>query len=142
MAAHRAGPRWLGWRQPLGRSLPAAERDHGQFASGAVKGWNPDCAASEEPGGNRGSFGRISQKFRQGNPRLGLQLGRKTSNCILSFLRVCYPRLCAHAVLPWFSSPSALPWGGPICSAVSSAGLPSSRKMRSYWRESSRGLRG
>jgi len=41
-----------------------------------------------------------------------------------------------------FSSPSALPWGGPICSAVSSAGLPSSRKMRSYWRESSGGLRG
>ena len=41
-----------------------------------------------------------------------------------------------------FSSPSALPWGGPICSAVSSAGLPTSRKMRSYWRESSGGLRG
>ena len=41
-----------------------------------------------------------------------------------------------------FSFPSALPWGGPICSAVSSAGLPSSRKMRSYWRESSGGLRG
>ena len=41
-----------------------------------------------------------------------------------------------------FSSPSALPWGGPICSAVSSAGLPSSRKMRSYWRESSAGLQG
>ena len=32
-----------------------------------------------------------------------------------------------------FSSPSALPWGGPICSAVSSSGLPSSRKVRSYW---------
>ena len=41
-----------------------------------------------------------------------------------------------------FSSPSTLPWGGPICSAVSSSGLPSSRKMRSYWRESSGGLRG
>jgi len=41
-----------------------------------------------------------------------------------------------------FSFPSALPWGGPICSAVSSAGLPSSRKMRSCWRESSGGLRG
>jgi len=41
-----------------------------------------------------------------------------------------------------FSSPSALPWGDPICSAVSSAGLPSSRKIRSCWRESSGGLRG
>ena len=41
-----------------------------------------------------------------------------------------------------FSSPSALPWWGPICTTVSSAGLPSSRKMRSYWRESSRGLQG
>ena len=41
-----------------------------------------------------------------------------------------------------FSSPSTLPWGGPICSPVSSSGLPSSRKMRSYWRESSGGLRG
>jgi len=41
-----------------------------------------------------------------------------------------------------FSSPSALPWGGPSCSAGSSAGLPSSRKMRSYWREPSAGLRG
>jgi len=29
-----------------------------------------------------------------------------------------------------------------ICSAVSSAGLPSSGKIRSYWRESSAGLRG
>ena len=37
---------------------------------------------------------------------------------------------------------STLPWGGPICSAVSSAGLPTSRKMRSYWRQSSGGLRG
>ena len=41
-----------------------------------------------------------------------------------------------------FSFPSALPWGGPIWSPVSSSGLPTSRKMRSYWRESSRGLRG
>jgi len=41
-----------------------------------------------------------------------------------------------------FSSSSALPWGGPICSPGSSSGLPSSRKMRSYWRESSGGLRG
>ena len=41
-----------------------------------------------------------------------------------------------------FSFPSTLPWGGPIWSPVSSAGLPSSRKMRSYWRESSAGLRG
>ena len=39
-----------------------------------------------------------------------------------------------------FSSPSALPWEGPIWSPVSSSGLPSSRKMRSYWRESSGGL--
>jgi len=39
-------------------------------------------------------------------------------------------------------SPSPLPWGGPICSAGSSAGLPGARKMRSYWRESSAGLRG
>jgi len=28
----------------------------------------------------------------------------------------------------------------PLCSTASSAGLPSSRKMRSYWRESSAGL--
>ena len=41
-----------------------------------------------------------------------------------------------------WEGPSALPWGGPICSAVSGAGLPRSRKMRSYWRESSGGLRG
>jgi len=41
-----------------------------------------------------------------------------------------------------FSSPSTLPWWGPICSAVSSAGLPSSRKMRNYWREFSGGLWG
>jgi len=41
-----------------------------------------------------------------------------------------------------FSSPSALLCGGPICSAACSAGLPSSRKMRSYWRELSGGLRG
>jgi len=38
-------------------------------------------------------------------------------------------------------------WGGQreqggALGAVSSAGLPSSRKMRSYWRESSAGLRG
>ena len=37
-----------------------------------------------------------------------------------------------------FSSPSAL----PHLETVSSSGLPSSRKMRSYWRESSGGLRG
>ena len=30
----------------------------------------------------------------------------------------------------------------PGASTVSSAGLPSSRKMKSYWRESSGGLRG
>jgi len=30
---------------------------------------------------------------------------------------------------------------GPIWSTPSSSGLPSSRKMRSYWRESSGGLR-
>jgi len=36
----------------------------------------------------------------------------------------------------------SLPWGGPVCSAASSAGLPSSGKMRSYWREPSAGLRG
>jgi len=41
-----------------------------------------------------------------------------------------------------FSFLSALSWGGPICSAVSSSGLPSSRKMRSCWREARGGLRG
>ena len=38
--------------------------------------------------------------------------------------------------------PSTLPWGGLIWSPVSNSGLPSSGKMRSYWRESSGGLRG
>ena len=41
-----------------------------------------------------------------------------------------------------FSFPSTLPWWGPIWSIVSSSGLPTSRKMRSYWRESSGGLQG
>jgi len=41
-----------------------------------------------------------------------------------------------------FSFPSTLPWWGPIWSTLSSSGLPSSRKMRSYWRESSGGLWG
>ena len=41
-----------------------------------------------------------------------------------------------------FSSPSALPWEGPVWNAASSSGLPSSRKMSSYWRESRGGLRG
>ena len=39
-----------------------------------------------------------------------------------------------------FSFHSALPWGGPIWSPGSSSGLPSSRKMRSYWREPSGAL--
>ena len=38
--------------------------------------------------------------------------------------------------------PSTLPWRGLIWSTVSSSGLPSSRKMKSYWRESSGGLQG
>ena len=41
-----------------------------------------------------------------------------------------------------FSFPSTVPWWGLIWSTVCSSGLPSSRKMRSYWRESSGGLRG
>ena len=41
-----------------------------------------------------------------------------------------------------FFSPSTLPWWGPIWSTESSSGLPSSRKMRNYWRESGGGLRG
>ena len=39
-----------------------------------------------------------------------------------------------------FSFP--LPWWGPIWSRLSSSGFPSSRKLKSYWRESSGGLRG
>ena len=39
-----------------------------------------------------------------------------------------------------FSSPSSLPWWGPIWSTVFSSGLPSSRKMRNYRREFSEGL--
>jgi len=42
-----------------------------------------------------------------------------------------------EVLLPLYSA-----LGGPICSAGSSSGLPSSIKMRSYWRESSGGLRG
>ena len=41
-----------------------------------------------------------------------------------------------------FSFPSTLPEWGPIWSTVSSAGLPCSRKVRNYWRESSGGLWG
>ena len=40
-----------------------------------------------------------------------------------------------------FSSPSTLPWWGPIWSTVSSSGLPSWRKMRSYWRVQRRAMR-
>ena len=40
------------------------------------------------------------------------------------------------------ASHSALPWWGLIWNTVTSSGLPTSRKMRSYWRESSGGLRG
>ena len=39
-------------------------------------------------------------------------------------------------------SPPPLLCPSEASSGVSSSGLPSSRKMRSYWRESSRGLRG
>ena len=39
-----------------------------------------------------------------------------------------------------FSFPSALRYWGPIWSTASSSGLPTSRKMRSCWRESSEGL--
>jgi len=41
-----------------------------------------------------------------------------------------------------FSFPSTLPQWGCIWSTVSSSGLPTSRKMRNYWRESSGGIRG
>ena len=41
-----------------------------------------------------------------------------------------------------FFFPSPLPWWGPIWYNMSISGLPSSRKMRSYWRESNGGLRG
>ena len=41
-----------------------------------------------------------------------------------------------------FSFPSTLPQWGPIWSTLSSSGLPTSRKMRSCWRETSGGLRG
>jgi len=40
------------------------------------------------------------------------------------------------------STAAPLKHKGPIWSTLSSAGLPSSRKMRSCWRESSGGLRG
>ena len=64
-------------------------------------------------------------------------LGAKKADGILGCMRRSVGSREREVLLP-----SALLWGGPICSAGSSAGLPSAGKMRSYWRESSAGLRG
>jgi len=72
-------------------------------------------------------------------------LGRESWVCVLQPSHEAFPR--SVSPVKRSTSAPALRWAKENFtfgdwSAVSSSGLPSSRKMRSYWRESSGGLRG
>jgi len=103
----------------------------------------------------------LAGRCRAGMAPCSQELGRSGAVCVLLQICLCSQacsgsagwketsamlllpgRAPGSAVLGSVRPPALPPPGGPICSAGSSAGLPSSRKMRSYWRESSGGLRG
>ena len=138
---------------PPSHSLSCLQRKGTINPEPAATVYGRDTTVSKLPNKPTRRFYRLFHKFFK--PALAGMVGRRGASTQLSpgcLERACpQPRSGAgpalHLPIPWgcwsrFSSPSALPWGGPICSAVSSAGLPSARKMRSYWRESSGGLRG
>jgi len=126
-------------------TLPAAWQAHGRLAG--CGGGNAGCAGSG-PGDGPASCGR---KYPEGCTGLRGGCGwpcppwspgwlnpAGTSPGVLGGCgRTPGPSL-GRRVLLWALRPGV----DSICSAVSSAGLPSSRKMRSYWREPSGGLRG
>ena len=100
--------------------------------SGAVAGLSLERAS-------RRSSARLKGPRQQPGRRAGAGRAAAGQCPLRQPARLLLPRSCSRTAR---SGHVLGPWGGPICSAVSSAGLPSSRKMRSCWRESSGGLRG